>query len=149
MQLPDKITLINWRHEPTILRLMNENRWPRALAEQWFCDFMKWLYTSVRYELKTKEKFIMDGLHYLDDVWHAYILSTRDYFYMSKTLFDIDYYHHTPENPYTSEAIPDAVLGAQMNALGEDWGMEYVDRVWQYGADIYDITATPTVNIAV
>jgi len=35
-----------------------------------------------------------------------------------------------------------------MNALVEDWGAPYVDRVWQYGADIYDITANPAINVA-
>jgi hypothetical protein len=149
MQLPNKTILTNWRHESTIFRLMNEYRWPRQVAEQWFCDFMKWLYTSVRYELEHDKELIMDDLHYLDDVWHAYILSTKDYFYMSKTLFDIDYYHHNPENPYTSETIPNEILAAQMNALVEDWGIEYVDRVWVYGADVYDIKAKSAADIAV
>lgn len=140
MKLPDKAQIINWRHEPTILRLMHENRWTYDTASLWFSDFMKWLYTCRRYIQEKDKPFEMDGLHFLDEVWHAYILHTKDYFKMSSELFGLEYIHHTPENPFAAgEPIPDDILLAQMNALVEDWGTEYVDRVWKYGADSHDL----------
>lgn len=142
MKLPNKSQIIAWQHEPTVLRLMKENRWTKDTAQQWFNDFMKWMYTCQRYSKETGKPFEMDDLHFLDEVWHAYILHTKAYFKMSKELFDVEYLHHDPENPFGSgEAIPDEVLLAQMNALVDDWGVEYVDRVWKYGADKHDLLA--------
>lgn len=139
MSLPSKEQLLNWQHQPTIYRLMSEKRWSRTLSTQWFNDFMRWLYTAMRSEVQNDRDFIMDNLHYLDDVWHAYILHTKDYMLMSKTLFEREIIHHTPENPFLSAKLADEVIIYQMSMLIEDWGDEYVDRVWQYGADMHDI----------
>ena len=141
MRLPNKAEIINWRHLPTIHRLMAENRWSLATSTEWFNDFMCWLYTSMRSKLDHDKIFIMDNMHYLDDVWHAYILHTRDYLLMSKTLFATDIIHHDPEDPFSREKIEDSVIEYQMEMLIEDWGNSYVDRVWQHGADIHDIIA--------
>lgn len=141
MKLPEKSVIDSWENAPTIYRLMHENRWSKNIAKQWFTDFMRWLYTSHRSELENGKYFMMDNLHYLDDVWHAYILSTRDYFKMSRELFDVEYIHHNPENPFLASPMPDDVTAYQMNMLLEDWGEEYIDRVWNYGADMYDIVA--------
>lgn len=139
MKLPDKTVIDNWEHLPTVYRLMHENRWPRQTAQQWLTDFMRWVYTSHRSEIENNKFFIMDNLHYLDDVWHAYILSSRDYFKMSKELFDVEYIHHHPENPFLISSIPDETTLYQMNMLKEDWGEAYIDRVWSYGADMHDV----------
>lgn len=73
--LPMKNTLKNWTCEPVIERLMSDHKWPRHIAKQWFDDFMCWLYSSHKWRLENSDSlFIMDNLHYLDDVWHAYIL---------------------------------------------------------------------------
>ena len=139
MKLPDKHLIISWQHSPTIYRLMSENRWAQNYAAQWFTDFMRWLYTAIRSELENNKNFTMDNIHYLDDVWHAYILHTKDYMQMSQELFDCQIIHHTPENPFVANKIADSVIIYQMEMLIDDWGDEYVDRVWQYGADMHDI----------
>ncbi len=139
MKLPDKSIIDSWEHLPTIYRLMYENRWPKQYAKTWFTDFMRWLYTAQRSEIQNEKHFIMDNLHYLDDVWHAYILSTRDYFEMSQELFGLGYIHHEPGNPFMAESLSDEVTLYQMSMLLEDWGEEYIDRVWNYGADMHDV----------
>jgi len=82
----------------------------------------------------------MDGLSYLDDVWHAYILHTELYFQMSRELFDEPYIHHTPANPFVGGSLPNDVFESQLMALLNDWGEGYVDRVYAYGADLSDLT---------
>lgn len=139
MHLPTKQQLESWQHLPTIYRLMVEKRWSLKLSTQWFNDFMRWLYTANRSELENDKFFAMDNLHYLDDVWHAYILHTKDYMQMSQTLFGCEFIHHHPENPFLAEKIADEVISYQMEMLISDWGEQYVDRVWQYGADVHDI----------
>ena len=69
---------------------MDEKKWPRDIATQWFTDFMRWLYTCNRWNLENETGFIMDNMHPLDDIWHAYILNTKAYFKMSKELFNVD-----------------------------------------------------------
>ncbi len=141
MKLPEKYQIDEWQCEPVVLRLMSENRWSRQLANQWFQDFMRWLYTASRVGSKEKKPFSMDGLSYLDDVWHAYILHTKLYFEMSRQLFDVEFIHHTPENPFGAPAIDSEVFEKQLMALLEDWGEPYIDRVYAYGADLSDITS--------
>ncbi len=139
MKLPEKEVILNWVNKPTILRLMKENTWTYDFSKQWFTDFMCWMYTSVRSELETDKFFSMDELNNLDKVWHAYILNTKDYFTMSQELFDINYIHHDPENPFLEGEFENEELTSQIMMLIDDWGEEYVDRVWKYGADIHDI----------
>lgn len=138
--LPNKSDLKNWTCEPVILRLMSENRWPRRISEQWFKDFMCWFYSSCRWNQENKTPFMMDGMHYLDDVWHAYILNTKDYFFMCKELFGVDYIHHEPVNPFKKEPMEQDVYRNQLLFLLEEWGEEYIDRVWEYGANVSDLT---------
>ncbi len=146
MKLPAKSQIENWEHLPTIYRLMSENRWTLDYSRQWFKDFMKWLYTAMRSDVEKQTRFMMDGIHYLDDVWHAYILHTADYMQMSRELFNVEIIHHTPENPFLQEPLADEVIIYQMGMLVEDWGDEYVDRVWRYGADMYDIIESLTTS---
>lgn len=141
MKLPEKTEIDAWECEPVILRLMSENRWNRKQAKQWFQDLMRWLYTASRIRVEEGKPFSMDGLSYLDDVWHAYILHTNLYFEMSKNLFGIEYIHHTPENPYERPPIEAELFESQLLALLEDWGEDYIDRVYAYGADLHDLSA--------
>jgi len=100
---------------------------------------MKWLYCAVKYRATFKKGLMMDSVHHLDDVWHAYILHTKEYFEMSKELFDIEYIHHHPENPFKKESTDNDLLREQLIFIHNEWGDDYIDRVWQYGADISDI----------
>lgn len=140
MTLPDKQKIDTWICEPVVLRLMSENRWSRKQATQWFQDFMRWLYTCKRCTEKQEIEFMMDGLTYLDDVWHAYILHTELYFEMSKTLFGQEYIHHRPGNPFITSTMPTDMFETQLMELLADWGEDYIDRVYAYGADISDIS---------
>lgn len=140
MKLPEKTIIDQWYCEPVVFRLMHENRWSKKYATQWFQDFMRWLYTATRYKAETKRSFSMDGLSYLDDVWHAYILHTELYFQMSRELFDEPYIHHAPANPFVEASLPTDVFESQLMALLNDWGEDYVDRVYAYGADLSDLS---------
>ena len=139
MKLPDKKLVLNWINKPTIYRLMFENTWTYDISKQWFTDFMCWMYTSMRSSKERGKFFDMDALHHLDEVWHAYILNTEDYFKMSKDLFDIEYIHHIPENPFIDSQLDDDEFSYQIKMLIDDWGEAYVDRVWKFGSDMHDI----------
>lgn len=140
ISLPEKERVLAWIHEPTIFRLMHEFRWPKRVATQWFHDCMCWLYSAQRWQSMGKSvEFSMDGMHYLDDVWHAYILHTKDYIKMSNELFGIDYFHHQPGNPLIPQKLDAERLALQLEFLLEDWGEEYVERVWEFGGDLSDI----------
>lgn len=140
LALPSKEIINKWYHEPTVLRLMSERKISRKDASQWFTDFMKWLYTCNRWCIEGNGSFMMDGLHLLDDVWHAYILSSRDYAFMSITLFNIDFIHHEPENPFVNAQIDPEIYKQQLIFLLDDWGEEYIARVWRYAIDVSEIT---------
>lgn len=138
MRLPDKTEIENWRCEAVIIKLMHDYKWPRALAECWFTDFLRWVYTSRRLSTSHGD-FVMDGLSYLDEVWHCYILHTYEYIKMSNQLFDTDYIHHSPENPFNRKRIDAHKYKCQLLALLEDWGEGYINRVFAYGSDVSDL----------
>lgn len=139
MIINNKKNIEEWIHEPTIKRLMSENRWSKKLATQWFHDLMKWLYTANRWNTTHNSTFMMDHMHYLDDVWHAYILHTRDYANMSSKLFGLSFFHHEPSDPFISQPIGEVLCEKQLIYLLEDWGDEYIDRIYEYASDLYDI----------
>ncbi|QIW10699.1 hypothetical protein [Francisella sp. LA112445] len=136
IKLPSKTDILNWNNESVTLRVMKELKMNRAQAKQWFTDFMCWLYSAQRWRLEKQKSFMMDSMNYLDEVWHAYILHTRDYLTMSKELFGIECVHHNPENPFKGEPMDPEVFEQQLLFLIDDWGEEYIDRVWAYGNDV-------------
>lgn len=124
-------------------RLMAEHKWPHNTAAQWVGDLLRWLFTAQRWRRENGTPFEMDALTPLDDVWHAYILHTREYLTLSKQLFGVPYLHHDPGDPLAPAPLDPQRFERQLQALAADWGNDYIDRVYAYGVDLYDLSAGP------
>lgn len=138
-KLPDKSVVNLWECDLVVLKLMHDFKWPRHVAQQWLTDFLRWLYTARRYRTLHNQSFAMDGMSHLDDVWHTYILCTKEYFKMSRELFSTSYIHHGPENPFNRKELDSATFESQLLALLDDWGEAYLERVYAFAADRSDL----------
>ena len=143
MDLPEKKIIETWRHELVICRLMQQNVWSQLVAEQYFVDFMKWMYTNIRSQIKNNKKLNMhDDISNLDEVWHNYLQYSEDYFTMSKTLFNTDYIHHLPQKPFEDNILAKEEVNYQLTMLLEDWGENYIKRTYAYTLDKRNILST-------
>lgn len=95
-----------------LLSYDNEHVWTSFADKYGICDsdaqiifreLLKWLWLSVRLEvdrtsgdITTPRALVMDdSLYYLDEMWHTFILFTRDYHQFCDRYFS-EYLHHAP-----------------------------------------------------
>ncbi|RUR13590.1 hypothetical protein [Legionella sp. km772] len=93
-------------------------------AEQLFKDLLAWFWLRDQRAKKNKTTYLFGPLLILDELWHLFILHTRDYCNFSFHYFG-DYVHHEPEPPgfehrLTHDELTD-YLNDCINYLGEEW----------------------------
>lgn len=69
-----------------------------AEAEQLFNDLLAWFWLSYQRKKNNKPTYLFGPLLSLDEMWHTFILNTRDYVDFSMNYFG-EYHHHEPEPP--------------------------------------------------
>jgi len=65
-------------------------------AQLLFADLLCWMWLNVQRTKEGKKTYLFGPLLPLDDLWHAFILHTRDYLKFSQHYFG-DYFHHDIE----------------------------------------------------
>lgn len=97
-------------------------------AEQLFKDLLAWMWLTLHRKLTNKKTFLFGPLLVLDELWHAFILHTRDYTTFCQQYFG-EYFHHDVEpigQEYTlsPEELAD-FLEDCFTYLGEEWVERY------------------------
>ena len=93
-------------------------------VKQQFKDLLAWFWLS-EYRLgQDKKTYLFGPLLNLDDLWHTFILHTRDYLVFSHEFFGT-YYHHDVEIPgkeyeLNEEDLRDLLTDC-LEHLGEGW----------------------------
>jgi hypothetical protein len=152
LRLAPKNTIQNWTNEIIIIKLMNKNVWSYNIAQRWFTDFMQWLYTSMRLIAEGKNTYTIPMISIaLDDVFHTYLENSLDYFAMCQDLFNLEYIPHSPgprvmENDQQLHKLMQDVKNGMIE-LQNDWGREYIDRVFAYEMDIVKLDLGKNVTI--
>ena len=99
---------IAYRNRHVIDRFVERYALPRAEAEDLFVETLRWLWLCARAERDpdAPEVFIDDCMALLDEMWHTFLLFTREYSdYCAANLGG--YVHHAPtQRPRTSSASP-------------------------------------------
>lgn len=129
MQVPALSELLAYKNRQVIDYYIHHH--PDVSSKQatvLFSDLLAWLWLNAYRESKGKHTYFFGPLLILDDIWHAFILHTRDYAEFCKHFF-IDYFHHDIEligsqHELTPEEIED-FLNDCFNFLGEDWVKRY------------------------
>ena len=93
-------------------------------AQILFQDLMGWLWVSGIRTQKDKKTWLFGPLLILDEMWHFFILHTRDYYDFGQTYYG-RYLHHDvepvgKEHRVSEEEVVD-MLSDCLNYLGEDW----------------------------
>lgn len=152
LQLPSKSAIEQWTHLPTMITLMNRNVWTEKTASLWFTDYMRWLYSSMRLISEHKNNYTLPMVSILmDSVFHSYLEQSLAYFDMCRSLFNMEYIPHTPgpRIMYEDEQLQMLVksLELEIQALEQDWGEDYVNRVFEYEMDMVRLRLDKKVTI--
>lgn len=98
-----------------------------AEAEQLFEDLLAWLWVKAERARQNKPTYLFGPLLILDELWHLFILHTRDYIYFSTHFFG-EYVHHEPEPAGFEHHLTEEELSDFINDCFEHLGGEWVER---------------------
>ncbi len=93
-------------------------------AEQLFKDLLAWLWLKEQRQKSNKSTYLFGPLLILDELWHLFILHTRDYIDFSSRYFG-EYLHHEPEPPGFEHLLTEEELGDYLTDC-----FEYLDSAW-------------------
>ena len=124
LALTDFLTYKN----PRVIHYYSHHRQlPLAEVQQQFSDLLAWFWLSEYRLNQGKKTFLFGPLLNLDDLWHTFILHTRDYLSFSQQFFGT-YYHHDVETPGKEYELNEDDLRDLLKDCLENLGDEWVGR---------------------
>ena len=93
-------------------------------GKELFTDLLGWMWLNAYRQKSNRPTYLFGPLLNLDEIWHSFILHTRDYSNFCHTYFD-DYLHHNVElvgfeYELSSEELTE-FLNDCFDHLGEGW----------------------------
>lgn len=182
MQVEDLESVLSYRNDAVVLRFVETWAVSRSEADELFQETMKWLWLSAKMvEAQARGEnalglAITPSTKLIDEMWHTFILFTRDYCEFCERFFK-DYLHHcpTPQDEYERqiseyEASPDEFMAKQetrfeqqfemvFDLLGEDtvvkWYDDYLSKysdknmqkLWRWSFSPYDTRVRESVRL--
>jgi hypothetical protein len=100
-------TVLAYRHSGVIRRNCKEQGASPEKGEELFREMLKWLYLCYRYALDERPHgfacSMTPELLQLDEMWHCFVLHTRDYADFCDTHFGF-FLHHEPQSDEEGDA---------------------------------------------
>lgn len=96
-------------------------------VEVLFTDLLSWMWLNVQREKLGKKTYLFGPLLILDDLWHTFILHTRDYVDFSMNYFGA-YFHHDIEPIGFEHHIEEEELADYLQDCFTYLGSEWVSR---------------------
>ena len=103
------------------------SQYSRKDVEQLFKDLLGWLWLKNQRAKQHKTSYLFGPLLILDELWHLFILNTRDYVDFSAHYFG-EYLHHEPEPPGFEHHLTEDELGDYVNDCFDYLGAAWVER---------------------
>lgn len=124
--------IIHYRN-PTVIDYFSKKnpQYSPEECQQLFTDLMAWFkLKSIRHQAN-KKTWLFGPLLLIDEMWHSFILHTREYCKFSQQFFN-EYLHHDIEpigleHHLSPEELAD-FLNDSFEYLGEDWVMRYFSK---------------------
>lgn len=171
--------LKNYRNDAVVNRFLETWALPVAEAEDIFEETKKWLWLSAYNKERQEDSIklaISQSLKLIDEMWHTFILFTKDYCNFCERYFGY-YIHHwpTPRADYDQtiaeyEREPKAVIARNRElfaaqyeviyeVLGEEtlvkWYSDYLEKytdeynkkIWRWSFSPYDIRVKQSVRL--
>lgn len=98
--------ILQYENKPVVARFQKDFPQKAALAENLFKDLLRFFWGTKRHEIDRRSNpqnseldfvFIMDDeMRDIDQMWHIFLLYTRDYMSFCETYFG-EYLHHQPD----------------------------------------------------
>lgn len=89
--------ILNYHNEEVVKRFcISHPQYALSDAQQIFHDLLAWLWVREQRAHMNKRTYLFGPLLILDEMWHCFILHTRDYHHFSMHYFS-QYLHHDPE----------------------------------------------------
>ncbi len=129
MQLPKLSELLAYKNQQVIQYYCHHHSdvTPEQ-ANQLFTDLLAWLWLNVHRQLSERRTYLFGPLLLLDDMWHVFILHTRDYYSFSTRFFGA-YVHHDIETPGAEHELSADELADFLHDcfehLSEEWVLRY------------------------
>ncbi|MCW8398750.1 hypothetical protein OQJ26_08100 [Legionella sp. PATHC038] len=92
-----------------------------------FNDLIAWMWLNAQRAKQDKKTYLFGPLLILDEVWHAFILHTRDYADFSLRYFGT-YFHHDVEPPGQEHMMEEEELTDYLHDCFTYLGSEWVAR---------------------
>lgn len=97
MIIPDLKELLAYKNQLVVQAFCKQHRqFSVKQAEDYFADLLGWMWLTVYRKNRHKATWLFGPLLILDDMWHCFILHTRDYQTFCQRFFG-DFFHHDPE----------------------------------------------------
>ncbi len=131
INLPPLKEVLGYHHEGVIKRFCYDNsNFSLDQIRRDFQDLLAWLWLNVKRKKSGRKTYLFGPLKHLDNLWHLFILHTRDYFDFCTQYFNA-YIHHETEPPgeeyLLSELDLEEFLADAYEQLGQDWIIRWFD----------------------
>ncbi|CDZ76930.1 hypothetical protein BN59_01209 [Legionella massiliensis] len=129
MKLPPLGELLAYQNEAILGYFCHKHpSYTEERAKQLFTDLMGWMWLNLHRQNNHRQTYLFGPLLALDELWHGFILHTRDYLAFCQHYFG-EYFHHDVEpigleHELTTEELAD-FLNDCFEYLGTDWVNRY------------------------
>ncbi len=122
--MTDLSSWLNYTNPRVVAYFSHHHEINKSKSKVLFSDLMGWLWLNVQRKQQDKKTYLFGPLLILDEMWHAFILHTRDYYEFSSKFYG-SYLHHDiepigQEYELNEEAFQD-FLHECFEHLGEEW----------------------------
>lgn len=96
---PDLLILLQYENTTVVSHFCHYHpEFSLSETQELFKDLLAWMWLNKQRNLQGKKTYLFGPLLPLDELWHTFILHTRDYISFSETYFG-EYFHHEVEPP--------------------------------------------------
>lgn len=97
---PDNLNeILHYKNHNVVKRYIKDYQKPPKIALQYFKEMLKFLWLAQQVKIDKKHKDVLVAMYPdmrdIDNMWHTFILFTRDYEKFCKNYFN-HFIHHTP-----------------------------------------------------
>lgn len=134
---PDLLLLLQYENMPVVSHFCHHHpEFSITESKVLFKDLLAWMWLSRQRSAQGKKTYLFGPLRPMDELWHTFILHTRDYTHFSITYFG-DYFHHEVEPPGFEHTVEDDELTDFLQDCFTYLGSNWVER--QFSAAFTEI----------
>lgn len=95
--IPELSALLQYKNQVVVAYFCHHHpQYSISEGDELFTDLLAWMWLNVQRKKQGKNTYLFGPLLFIDEMWHAFILHTRDYVEFSKHYFG-EYFHHDIE----------------------------------------------------